>query len=228
MHRRMHSILSCADKEKNKKKKPWNIHWTWNLNMLQSQCSLLEMTTLTKKPCRKYWYLGLCFCGIGGGHITAAGFYEKRKDRNIWQPSGWVPSVSSADTFAHWCSLKLTAAFLNAPFIKRSPTTQADGIKSATEVELGDVLSSLWSRFCNNDCVFSDSVPGSEVFLTVSSSRSLTSPLRLLWMKALALLDLDILILASLAFWEWEEKGQRIKQGGFERRWLMPCLLGRT
>lgn len=57
---------------------------------------------------------------------------------------------------------------------------------------------------------------GSGVLLTVSSSRSLSSPLRLLWMKALALLDLDILILASLAFWVWEEKGQRIKQGGFE------------
>lgn len=47
---------------------------------------------------------------------------------------------------------------------------------------------------------------GSGVFLTVSSSRSLSSPLRLLWMKALALLDLDILILASLAFWVWEEE----------------------
>lgn len=50
------------------------------------------------------------------------------------------------------------------------------------------------------------SVQRSEVFLTVSSSNSLSSPLRLLWMKALALLDLDILILASLAFWVWEEE----------------------
>lgn len=47
---------------------------------------------------------------------------------------------------------------------------------------------------------------GAGVFLTVSSSRSFSSPLRLLWMKALALLDLDILILANLAFWVWEEK----------------------
>lgn len=167
----------------------------------------------------------LCFCVSGGGHIAAAGFYERRKDRNIWQPPGWVPSVSCADTFAHWCRLKLTAAFLNAPFIKRSPTTQADEIKSAPEVELDNVLHSLWPKFCCNDCVFSHSIPGSEVVLTVSSSRSLSSPLRLLWMKALALLDLDILILASRAFWEWEEKGQRIKQGGFERTEDDWCLV---
>ena len=47
---------------------------------------------------------------------------------------------------------------------------------------------------------------GSEVFLTVSSSSSLSSPLCLLWRKALALPDLAILILASLAFWAWEEE----------------------
>lgn len=50
----------------------------------------------------------------------------------------------------------------------------------------------------------------SEGFLTVSSSSSLRSPLCLLWRKALALPDLAILTLASLAFWKWEEKEVRL------------------
>ena len=54
--------------------------------------------------------------------------------------------------------------------------------------------------------------------LTVSSSSSLISPLRLLWMKALALLDLAILILASLAFWAWEEEEVRVSDW-VGRRW---------
>lgn len=168
-----------------------------------------------QKPCRKYCYFWLCFCVSGGGHIAAAGLYERRKDRNIWQPPGWVLSVSCW----HFCSLvqiEVDCSLFKCTIHQKIPN-DADEIKSAPEVELDDVLRSLWPRCCCNDCVFSDSIPGSEVALTVSSSRSLSSPLRLLWMKALALLDLDILILASLAFWEWEEKGQRIKQGGFER-----------
>lgn len=43
-------------------------------------------------------------------------------------------------------------------------------------------------------------------------------------MKALALLDLDILILASLAFCAWGEKGQRIKLDGFETTEDDQCL----
>lgn len=189
---------------KKKKKKPGNIYWTWYLDLLQSQCSLLEMTTLTKSHSEHIYIFGFAVLQVS----------IKEEGQKHLQLSGWVPSVSSADTPAQWCRLKFTAAFLNAPLIKRSPTAQADENKS--ESKLDDVLFNLWPRFCSNDCVFSDSVRGSGVFLTVSSSRSLSSPLHLLWMKALALLDLDILILASLAFWVWEEKGQCIKQGGFE------------
>lgn len=57
--------------------------------------------------------------------------------------------------------------------------------------------------------------------LTVSSSSSLSTPLRLLWMKALALLDLDILILASLAFCgRWEEKVRESDVVGGRYEWM--------
>lgn len=55
-------------------------------------------------------------------------------------------------------------------------------------------------------CAHFSVVGGTRLFLTFSSSRSLSSPLCLLWRKALALPDLAILILASLVFWVWEEE----------------------
>lgn len=65
---------------------------------------------------------------------------------------------------------------------------------------------------------------GGGVLLTVSSSRSFSSPLRLLWMKALALLDLDILILANLAFWVWEEKVIESNKVGVRQQKMINAL----
>lgn len=129
------------------------------LKLCFPKCSDVRKTVLRKQPIhekqqwcqagsskktqlRKCLYFWLCYCGSDGGHI-----------RFLLELEG---QTYLASIEVGWCRL-MFAAFVNAPFIKRSPTAQAIFRQNRL---CDDFSFDLWPKFSCNDCVLSEAFRG--------------------------------------------------------------------